>query len=193
MFVKFGILSIALGIAGAAAQDHVQKAYQGQSWVGLLVASDCKAGASGAADRSKANAESDLTTHGRTTTPAVDASGTRGQSTELVQSPNHAGDKQQVPKTGDVLGGTGQSIDPGWAPAREQAKSLGDSCAIESRTARYALLMADGSRLEFDDVANQAIAKQAQSATGSGGKKILRVSVHGKLQNGKIALTSIQM
>ena len=65
---------------------------------------------------------------------------------------------------------------------------------MDARTNRFALVMPDGSMLQFDDLANQAIARQLPaSAEGAQQGRIFRVSVQGKLQNGKIALTSIQI
>jgi hypothetical protein len=195
MFIKHGILAVVLSVTCAAAQDtKAQNAYRGQSWVGLLVASECTTGNTGSADRNRTTVESDLTTHGRTTTPAVDQSGTRGQSTELAGEANRPAENQRLPQTGDILAHRGTSIDPDWAPAQRQAKALSESCAVHSKSTRFALLLPDGSKLEFDELANQAIAKQMPAMpSGDSGRKILRVSVQGKLQNGKIALTSIQM
>jgi hypothetical protein len=191
MFLKHGILALAFSLV-AVAQTPAQKAYEGQSWVGLLVSADCLTGKTGTADRSRATTESDLTVNGRVTTPQVDESGTRGQSTELMDGAKPVTEKQRLPHTGDVLARNTSSIDPGWAAARRQARSLNDVCGLQADTRRFALILADGSKLEFDEVANQAIAPQVP-AVPSNGRRILRVSVQGKLQNGRIALTSIQM
>lgn len=185
--------SLAAANAQTAPQAGSQAAYQGQSWVGLLVSASCESG-SKAADRNKANHESDMTVNGRTTTPAVDQSGTRGSSSALDNDAKPTTEKQTMPATGDVMAKGKSSADPGWASARKQAQGLGSACALDANSAKFALLLSDGSMLQFDDLANQAIAKQMPALpAGAKTRKFLRVSVQGKLQNGKVALNGIQM
>jgi hypothetical protein len=171
-----------LAISVAGAQTPTERAYQGQSWVGLLVSASCDKSHTG-----KSNRESDLTVDRRTTTPPVDDAGTRGSSDTKATD-----EKQSMPETGDVLDKGKSPTDPGWLAARKQAQSLGASCAVGANATRFALLLSNGKMLQFDELANQAIAKQL-SARPAGTGKFIRVSVQGKLQDGKIALDSIQM
>jgi hypothetical protein len=188
------IAVLVFSLTAAIAQTASQTAYQGQSWVGLLVSASCDKGNKEPGDRSKSNRESDLTVNGRTTTPAVDESGTRGSSNALEQGAKPPTEKQTMPETGDVMAKSKSSTDPGWGPARKQAQSLGASCALDANATQFALLLPDGSMLQFHELANQAIAKQMPSIpTGAKIRKVFRVSVQGKVQNGKIALNSIRM
>jgi hypothetical protein len=171
-----------LVISIASAQTPTERAYQGQSWVGLLVSASCDK-----SHGSKSNRESDLTVDHRTTTPAVDDAGTRGSAeTKAVD------EKQSMPETGDVLDKGKSATDPGWKAARKQAQALDASCAVGAEVTRFALLLSNGKMVQFDELANQAITKQL-SARPAGTGKFIRVSVQGKLQDGKIALDSIQM
>lgn len=188
MLTKQWIAGLAFSLIAANAQTASQSAYRGQSWVGLLVPTACEKGKSQADHRSKSTRDADLTVSGRTTTPAVDGAGTRGSATASETGAT----KQSVPETGDVLANGKSSGDPGWGAAHKQAQSLGESCSLSASTAQFALLLPDGTKLQFDELANQSIAKQL-SLPSTGGKVVLRVSVQGKLQNGKIALDSIQM
>jgi hypothetical protein len=55
-------------------------------------------------------------------------------------------------------------------------------------------LLPDGSALEFDELANEGISHQLPSLpAGTAERRVLRVFVQGKLQNGKIALDSVRM
>lgn len=167
--------------------------YTGQSWVGLLVPAGCDKTAGNKANPSRANRESDLTVNGRTTTPAVDRSGTRGQSTALDPTANPPSSKGVMPQTGDVLAGAA-ATDPQWSTARKQARAMGEQCKVQPTTNRFALLLPDGRTLAFDDLANQAILKQMPSMPASGkNDRVFRVYVTGKLQGGIIALDSIRM
>lgn len=183
-----------IGGCSVMAQEASRAAYQGQSWVGLLVPANCVKFTKGQADRSKSNRESDLTVTSRTTTPAVDQSGTRGQSTALDPGANPPSGKNVSPETGDVLSQKGSRTDPGWTNARRQAKGLNDSCRISTGTNQFALLLPDGGAVAFDDLANQAILKQLPALpTDAKNRPVLRVQVSGKLQDGKIALDTIRM
>lgn len=177
-------------IASATAQNTTSAQYHGQSWVGLLVPASCDKVTKGQADRSKSVKESDLTVTARTTTPAVDQSGTRGSSTALDPSANPPSEKQVLPATGDVLAKS-SSPDPDWSSARKQAHSLGASCSVGPDVKQFSLLMPDGKMVPFDDLANQGILKQMPASSDS--KRIYRVWVQGKMQDGKIALVSIRM
>lgn len=175
-----------------SAQTAARHAYAGQAWVGLLVADSCETGARSAANKSKSSRESDLTVNGRTTTPAVDDAGTRGSSSTLDDARRAPGEKQMKPETGDILAPSTSSTDPGWEPARKQARSLRPSCALDPHANRFALLLPDGTLLHFDTLANEAITTQFSALPPAAtNPKYYRVSVQGKLQNGKIALDSI--
>lgn len=188
-------LAILTGGALAFAQGAAESTYGGQSWLGLLVPASCEAVANSAKNVSAATREAELTVTDRTTTPAVDQSGTRGQSTALDPGANPPSGKGTMPQTGDVLSPGGASAtDPAWKAARRQAASLGAGCKVATGTAQFALLLPGGSALRFDDLANQAIVKQMPSLPAdSRNDRVFRVSVQGKLQNGKIALNSMRM
>ena len=165
--------------------------YSGQTWLGLLAPATCDKSSGVQSKASNSTRESDLTVSSRTTTPAVDQSGTRGSSTALdpASKPPSGGDAH----LGDLLA-KGSSGDAAWKAARKQARSLGDQCIVQRDTKQFALILPGGETLAFDDLANQAIEKQLPAWPASGKvKRVLRVSVVGKLQNGKIALTSIRM
>jgi hypothetical protein len=194
------IAILSFSVLAAGAQNR-ETSYQGQTWTGLLVSSSCDPGKKTSAQRknstaeaNQANREADLTAGGRTTTPAVDESGTRGQSTALDQGSKTASGKQTLPETGDVMAKDKSSTDPGWAQAHRQARSLDSSCGFDKSATSFALLLANGSLLHFDELANQAIVKQLPSSTmGEKSHRFFRVSVQGKMQNGKIALNSLQL
>jgi hypothetical protein len=94
-----------------------------------------------------------------------------------------------VPQTGDLF--TGKSgADPAWAKAKRQARALASGCKVDSNTLSFALLLPDGKMLRFDDLANSAIAKRMEAGKSA---TIYRVQVVGKLENGMVALDSIQM
>jgi len=175
-----------VGLALGWAQDtgtanRSTRAYSGQTWVGLLVSASCPV-------PSKATDQSDMTVTDRVTTPAVDASGTRGESTAM-DSREQAASHTDFPVTGDVLGAKGKS-DGAWKKAKRQASSLKSACRVDPNTPHFALLLPDGGMLHFDDEADAAILKQLPTASKS---TIYRVQVEGKLENGRIALDSIQM
>jgi hypothetical protein len=166
------------------AQD-ASSSYAGQTWVGLLVSASCPA----PAQRSPASKQSELTTTNRVTTPAVDSSGTRGESKVNESTEAERATRKDVPLTGD-LNSQKTSQDAGWKQAKRQAASLGRSCDIGSDSKEFALLLPDGKMLRFTDLANAGIEKQL----GPGKRHtIYRVQVVGKIENGKIALDSIQM
>ncbi len=185
-------------MAALAASAFAQQAnkpstdYLGQNWVGLLTSADCRA--SGSAAKRALDSASDDTTSGRTTTPAVDQSGTRGSST-AGGSPSEAATHDVLPRTGDVHSREKEVVkDAGFTAARKQASSLPSSCGVMSNTREFALLLPDGKAVPFDDVANNSIVKQLQGRSGDSGKGVfLRVRVTGKMQNGRIALDSIRM
>jgi hypothetical protein len=65
---------------------------------------------------------------------------------------------------------------------------------VDANTTKFALLLPDGKMLQFDDLANEAVAKQLPSfPVGARSRKVLRVLVQGKIQNGQLALDSIRM
>ncbi len=195
MIRTYWIAALAFPLVAAMAQTPSQTAYRGQSWVGLLVSPACEKGKPQSGDKSNASREADLTVNSRTTTPAVDDAGTRGSATASDAGAKSPGEKQTKPETGDVLAKGKSSGDPAWAAAHKQAQSLGASCSLAANSTQFGLLLPDGRMLQFDELANQAIAKQLTmpGAGSKDGKMVFRVSVQGKLQNGKIALDSIQM
>jgi hypothetical protein len=180
------IVGTLLNIVVFAQPPDSGSSYAGQSWVGLLVSATCDT--SHVAKRSAIENEANLTTSDRTTTPAIDASGTRGQATApesgSTMTPHNA-----VPKTGDIREAAATS-DPGWKTARKQAASLPAACGVDTSTTRFSLILPDGRALRFDDLANQGIVKQLK-ANDRSHKSILRVQATGKLQHGEIALDSI--
>ncbi len=183
------IAMLVLSVVAASAQTATERAYSGQSWVGLLVSASCdkKTGA-----QSKSNREADLTVERRTTTPAVDSAGTRGAA--AVDGSTPSGEKQSMPETGDILANSKSATDPGWSAARKQARGLGAACVLRPNASHFALLLPDGRMLLFDELADETIVKQMPANAVNGkAPKYLRVTVQGKLQNGKIALDSIQM
>ena len=185
----------ALAICGSmvVAQNTAQDSYRGQSWVGLLIPSGCDKVTRSHPAPGKAERESDLTVTSRTTTPAVDQSGTRGSSTTLEEGANTPSDKGVLAESGDVLSKK-SSKDRGWAAARRQGQALGKSCIVRPDTTSFALLLPDGSTLEFDQLANEGISRQLPSLPSAAAeRRVLRVFVQGKLQNGKIALDSVRM
>lgn len=185
-FLAAAILSSA-ALAQTAAREEA--AHQGQSWVGLLVSASCATGA--APGQTAADREAKATVTNRTTTPAVDDAGTRGSA--MSGGKRAVRHKTASPATGDIMGRSTSPTDSDWATARKQAESLAAGCSLEPDTKQFALVLADGAMLQFDELANQAIVKQRPKAAGANRGKLYRVSVEGKLQNGKIALTSIRM
>ncbi len=183
--------SCALGWAQQPAKSGGD--YLGHSWVGLLTSADC-AGGKKITPKSAADKASDLTTSGRTTTPAVDASGTRGSAT-AGQSNTQPTTHDSLPRTGDINSTAKPAVeDPDWGTAKKQAAGLAAGCAVTPETHAFSLLLPDGRSVRFDDVANGAIAKQLKDRSNPGSKpELLRVRVAGKMQNGKIALDSIRM
>ncbi len=184
----FACSAIGWGQAGAKKGND----YLGQTWVGLLTSADC--GGAKSAGRSHADRAADMTTSGRTTTPPVDASGTRGSATAnetSKESPTH----DALPRTGDIQSTAKEAVkDPGWGAAKKQAASLAPSCGVTADTSSFSLLLPEGRSIRFDDVANATIAKQLREHNDNANKPVvLRVRVTGKLQNDKIALDSIRM
>jgi len=183
------VVAAVLSCGGTLAQS-ARTSYTGQSWVGLLVSASCESKQSNKS--AKANAEADLTTSDRVTTPAVDPSGTRGQSTLLTPQHGDTPDANAAPRTGDLRADNSNASDPAWKAARKQAGALPKTCSIDANTNRFGLVLPDGRILVFDDLANQGIAnqlkaKQVQKST------VLRVQAVGKMQNGRVALDSITM
>jgi|SRR5947209_5083932 len=187
MRITVVVVAGVLSCAGTFAQS-ARTSYTGQSWVGLLVSASCESKQSNR--NAKANAESDLTTSDRVTTPAVDASGTRGKSTLMTPQTGDAPDANAAPRTGDVRADNANATDPAWKAARKQAGALPKTCSIGGNTNRFGLLLPDGRMLVFDDLANQGIVNQLKTKQVER-STILRVQAVGKMQNGRIALDSI--
>lgn len=185
-------IAVLLGAGLMAAQNPAQNpksgaSYYGQSWVGLLVSGSCQSGGT----HNQATAEADRTVTDRVTTPAVDRAGTRGSSEPEKPLPATRGD---VPQTGDLsVRETGKIKDKGWKEARRQAASLDSGCRVNPDTRVFALILADGTLIRFDDLANTKIAEQLRSRGMSEAGKILRVQVIGKRQGGMLAIDQIQM
>jgi len=184
------VMAMAAGQSSTSLNSQSEKHYMGQTWVGLLVSDAC-------APANAAAQTSNLTVNGRTTTPAVDSAGTRGQAGMEQGTAERMTSTTAKPQTGDVLArGSRKSgaEDAGWAAARKQAEHLAARCRVGPDTQRFALLTPDGRYVAFDDAANGTIAKQVQAQYGAaGGNAILRVQVAGKLENGKIAVDTVQM
>ncbi len=164
--------------------------YTGQHWVGLLVSASCNSqakAAHGAAAEAKA-------TTGRTTTPAVDGSGTRGQASVNETADRTAPTPSDIPRTGDVFAAaSGKVQDRTWPQARKQAAELDSACRVGGGTNQFALLLPDGRRIPFDERGNETIAKQLAATQGGVAKPtIFRVDVAGKLEQGRIAVDTIR-
>lgn len=179
---------VVFAITFSAGQNVRNEAkYLGQTWVGLLVSSNCPA----MEKRTSGTREADRTVTDRVTTPAVDDIGTRGSSQSGSNTPAARGD---VPQTGDLSIADSRKIkDPGWKQARRQSMSLDPGCHVSTDTRKFALMLPDGRLLPFDDVANTKIIEQLKTRGLSAKPKILRVQVAGKLENGAVAIDEIQM
>lgn len=162
--------------------------YGGQTWVGLLVADTCHVKIA-----SPATAEAEMTLGSRTTTPAVDRSGTRGQSTALDPTAKPPADsKRSIPYVGPIDSKLPTGLnDPGWDAARKQARKLHGECRIRSDSSRFLLVLPDGLALPLDDLANAGVRMQLPALPEGG--NIFRVQITGKLQNGKIGLNNIRI
>lgn len=81
--LKIAGVMIGCALAGMAQPQSSSTSYMGQTWVGILTSAECGAGDSAAGSKGKSESEraAELTTTDRVTTPAVDASGTRGSAT----------------------------------------------------------------------------------------------------------------
>lgn len=176
------------GITLLAGQNNQnQSKYLGKTWVGLLVSSTCPANTK----HTLATNEADRTVSDRVTTPAVDASGTRGSADTGGNTPASRGD---VPQTGDLgVAGNRNIKDSGWTEARRQASSLDATCQVGTGTREFALMLKDGALLRFDEAANAKIVDQLKTRGVSTKGKILRVQIVGKLDNGTLAVDEIQM
>ncbi len=179
-FVAGALFSVAL-----LAAQNVPSSYAGQTWVGLLVSSSCPA----PSESKSAMGQSDLTVSDRVTTPAVDASGTRGESKVGETNEAERSTRKDFPLTGDV-NARKSTADAGWRQAKRQASTLGSGCKIGDDTNQFSLVLPDGRMIRFDNLANAGIAKQIASQKKN---TIYRVQVIGKLENGAIALDSIQL
>ena len=164
--------------------SDAQSAYLGHQWTGLLVPAGCESGSKRAED------EAAITTSGRTTTPAIDESGTRGQAGEMDRTDRTHG-RSESPRLGDVLNDNVKSTDSEWADARKQAKSLGAACRLTPGVDRFALVLPNGRVLPLDDAANVTVSKRVSGALPKA--TIIRVHVAGKLRDGKISVDTIQM
>jgi hypothetical protein len=165
--------------------NSAETAYLGHEWTGLLVPAACKSQA-----KTSAGEEAAITTTGRTTTPAVDESGTRGQA-GAVDSSDRTNNRSDSPRLGDVLAATAKPGDSEWSRARKQAELLGPSCRVTSDVREFALVLPDGRMLLFDGAANATIGKRVSGAIAK--PTIFRVHVVGKAHDGKVSVDTVQM
>jgi hypothetical protein len=191
--LTFGAAITALAVSSATAQpartakpaQRAGSAYLGHDWTGLLVSAACEAKSETGAEH-----EAAMTTSGRTTTPAVDESGTRGQAGAMGRA-DRAHTRNDSPRLGDVLNDSTKSADLEWARAHRQAKSLPAACRITPEVQVFALILPNGRMLPFNDAANVTIVKRLSG--GLTKPAIIRVHVAGKLQDGKIALDTLEL
>jgi len=175
-------LSNVVALLPLAAQTP-QASYAGQTWVGLLVSDSCSQATP------SPDAEADLSTTDRVTTPAVDDAGVRG-----AAAGREAVGGLKVPFTGDIESSRKDKADPGWSKAKRQASHLPTTCKITGSTTRFALVLPDGRQLRFDQLGNQKLAARLKDSTGAQAKpRILRAVVTGKLQDDAIAIDTVDL
>lgn len=128
----------------------------------------------------------------RTTTPPIDDKGTRGKATINNTAANDAANRADARHVGnaDRVTPVGLSVNDG-----DVAKGMEDSCRIGQTTGTFALRLADGSVVKFDDASNSKIAQQMQSGDRiqKHKTKVFRAKVKGSLRSGAISADSIQM
>lgn len=125
----------------------------------------------------------------RTTTPPIDDKGTRGKATINNTAANDASNRAE--STHDA-----NHAAPGKSTGSDAdaTKRMDDSCRIRQTTTAFALRLADGSMVKFDDASNTKIAQQLQSGDRLQHKtKIFRVKVKGSLHSGAISADSVQI
>lgn len=177
----------AIGLYGQSAHA----AYTGQTWVGLLVSASCDSEATARPSLAK---EAEETTTGRTTTPAVDTSGTRGQAAVNETADRTAATRSDIPRLGDLFARTrGKVEDRGWSQAKKQATSLGSACRVGADTKQFALLLPDGRTIPFDERGNETIVRQIATQGAVAKPTVFRVSIAGKLEQGRIAVDTIRL
>jgi hypothetical protein len=188
-FLLIPAIFLAGAVCGNGQTAHAE--YTGQHWVGLLVSASCDSQAKAAHSAAE---EARATTTGRTTTPAVDVSGTRGQASVNETADRTAPTASDVPRTGDVFAtASGKVQDRTWPQARKQAAALDSACRVGAGTNQFALLLPDGRKIPFDERGNETIMKQLAATHGGVAKPtIFRVAVAGKLEQGRIAVDTVR-
>ncbi len=140
-------------------------------------------------DRGTQVAQTQVDSLARTTTPPIDDEGTRGKATINNTAANDAANRAEGRHDADraapgKLIGTDGNI----------AKGMDPRCRIGQTTSAFALRLADGSLVKFDEASNTKIAQQLQSGDRVQHKtKIFRAKVKGSMQDGAISANSIQM
>lgn len=126
----------------------------------------------------------------RTTTPPVDDKGTRGKATINNTAANDTANRAEETHNANRVTPVSLSVNDG-----DVAKGMEDSCRIGQTTGTFALRLADGSVVKFDDASNSKIAHQIQSGDRiqKHKTKIFRAKVKGSMQSGAISADSIQM
>jgi hypothetical protein len=88
----------------------------------------------------------------------------------------------------------GKVEDRGWSQAKKQATNLRSTCRVGMDTRQFALLLPDGRTIPFDERGNETIVKQMTASQGGISKPtVFRVSVAGKLEQGRIAVDTIRL
>ena len=140
-------------------------------------------------DRGTLVAQAQVDSLARTTTPPIDDEGSRGKATINNTAANDAANRAEGRHDAD-RGAPGKST----GTDGDIVKRMAPNCRIGQSTSAFALRLADGSLLKFDDASNTKIAQQLQSGDRVQHKtKIFRAKVKGSLQDGTISADSIQM
>lgn len=126
----------------------------------------------------------------RVTTPPIDDKGTRGKATINNTAVQDASNRAEGVKEADR---TASNMTSGRSDS-DSAKGMDGSCRIGQNTSAFALRLADGKLVQFDEASNSKISQQLKSGDRLQHKtKIFRAKVKGSLQNGAISADSIQM
>ena len=140
-------------------------------------------------DRGTPVAQAPVDSLARTTTPPIDDQGTRGKATINNTAANDAANRAEGTHDADRAARGKLTGTDG-----DTAKGMGPSCRIGQTTSAFALRLADGSLVKFDESSNTKIAQQLQSGDRVQHKtKIFRAKVKGSMQSGTISADSIQM
>ena len=179
------------------------------AWSGLLVAATCQAQTSmggvhqvdrprntkvrddmsRTTDRGTPVAQAQVDSLARTTTPPIDDKGTRGKATINNTAANDAANRAEGTHDADRAAPGNLTDTDG-----DIAKGMDPSCRIGQTTSAFALRLADGSVVKFDETSNTKIAQQLQSGDRVQHKtKIFRAKVKGSMQSGTISADSIEL